>query len=384
MLGICLSLRVAVLAAGLTAWWHSSSSTIDQAPIGLGRALLIIGDADAPSEYLFARIGGAQLSGDNIVVADNGSADLRFYDSRGRFLKRVGRRGAGPGEFQSLKLVPNWHSDSIVVFDQGLHRVSFISSDGRFGRAVQVASPSAQPGLWGSFDVVGVARDGRLIVESQGGVAPKNYGSYRRNVTLRFAPSPTVRDITDVQLIGTFKGSEFLYSSGAGNPVFSLLPFLNQFVRGLGPDRLYYVEGPASTLVEQFLTIAGRTEHAIPFRSKPVTRQEYESWFERELTTVPEDRRPPTRVFYRNLYAPWMARPVAKIHVDNRGRIWVEEYSLGARRRVAVYASDFRALGQFEVPANFDILTIRGDRLIGASTDTDGVQRVEIRPVSGL
>src|SRR5262245_59126486 len=112
-----------LLAVSLTATaaWASKAHARFQQPaptapaavqLRLGAPIAAIGETDGAPEYLFSRLGGVQLRDDRIVVADNGSAQLRFYDGRGRFLKSIGRRGGGPGEFGWLELVPNWSSDS--------------------------------------------------------------------------------------------------------------------------------------------------------------------------------------------------------------------------------------------------------------------------------
>ena len=65
----------------------------------IGRAF---GDSpDAPD--LFGQpIAVATDDVDNIYVADHQSSDIRVFDSAGNFVRRIGRRGRGPGELQFI------------------------------------------------------------------------------------------------------------------------------------------------------------------------------------------------------------------------------------------------------------------------------------------
>ena len=56
---------------------------------------------DAPD--LFGQpIAVATDDANNIYVADHQSSDIRVFDSAGNFVRRIGRRGRGPGEFQFI------------------------------------------------------------------------------------------------------------------------------------------------------------------------------------------------------------------------------------------------------------------------------------------
>jgi hypothetical protein len=60
---------------------------------------LIISDDGTPGR-LFAGLSVRRLSTGEIVVADQGSAELRLFDAQGTFLRYLARRGQGPGELE--------------------------------------------------------------------------------------------------------------------------------------------------------------------------------------------------------------------------------------------------------------------------------------------
>ena len=61
--------------------------------------ILTIGDMEGPPEMLFAEVAGVELLDDGTVaVLDREAADVRVYSPDGSFLRRISRRGSGPGE----------------------------------------------------------------------------------------------------------------------------------------------------------------------------------------------------------------------------------------------------------------------------------------------
>ena len=80
--------------------------------------LMTIADSAAPPGHEFNGISSAHRRSDGtILVANSGAAELALFDSSGRFVKTVGRKGQGPGEFQGPIAVFAWRADSVVVFD---------------------------------------------------------------------------------------------------------------------------------------------------------------------------------------------------------------------------------------------------------------------------
>ena len=125
-----------------------------------------IGDASAGEDYeLYLVEGAVRLPNGRIVVANRGSGELRFYDSRGRHIFNAGRRGAGPGEFEAMGRPRLLAEDSLVVPD-GLAQWVSVSTTGFFGVEVNalgkvrgrvVSARTAQPLPSVTVDVDGTA-----------------------------------------------------------------------------------------------------------------------------------------------------------------------------------------------------------------------------------
>jgi hypothetical protein len=95
--------------------------------------LLSIGVQSGDSAYEFSGVTSAvRLSNGEIVVADGRSSQLRWFDARGKFLRRVGRRGQGPNEFARFIRIYPGTADTVIVLSG--RRFHFIAPDGRFAR----------------------------------------------------------------------------------------------------------------------------------------------------------------------------------------------------------------------------------------------------------
>jgi hypothetical protein len=84
-------------------------------------------------EYFLNRVTQMSVGPDGqVLVVDLGEMVIREFDSQGRYVRAIGRRGRGPGEFQSIAL--GWLADTLYAIDAALGRVSYFASNGQFLR----------------------------------------------------------------------------------------------------------------------------------------------------------------------------------------------------------------------------------------------------------
>jgi hypothetical protein len=86
---------------------------------------LVIGADDTSRVTAFGRVAGAlRLRNGSIVVSDVQPAELKLFDSTGRYLRTIGRTGSGPADFR-WPGPPQWFADdSFYVVDVEQRRVS--------------------------------------------------------------------------------------------------------------------------------------------------------------------------------------------------------------------------------------------------------------------
>lgn len=109
--------------------------TLSSAPVDSGRwSLVLLHEIQpvegAPGELM--KPNDITMTADGLVlVAEEGDAHVKVFDANGAFLRRIGQRGAGPGEFQVAWIAAR--GDTLLVQDPEVGRASsFLISSGAY------------------------------------------------------------------------------------------------------------------------------------------------------------------------------------------------------------------------------------------------------------
>ncbi len=126
------------------------------------RPELTIGVAEGPPEYTFATISNVAVTSDGSVLVleapSPGTPSLRQYDASGHFIRRIGGRGEGPGEYRGPGGIAVLPDGRILLADGPAHRIN-------------VYSPAGEPvDTWVLSVPVSTGGNGGLRVESSGSV----------------------------------------------------------------------------------------------------------------------------------------------------------------------------------------------------------------------
>lgn len=100
-----------------------------------------------PAVELHRATGAVRLADGTIVVANSGTAELRLFDSAGAYVRAVGRRGSGPGEFRGTLTVYS-QGGAVVVHDSGNDRYSVFDSTLTFRELLHPATGPGHPFPW--------------------------------------------------------------------------------------------------------------------------------------------------------------------------------------------------------------------------------------------
>jgi hypothetical protein len=93
---------------------------------------LCIGDSPDDENYMFSQIGGVMVDVDeDIIVIDEKEVVIKVYDKHGKHLRTFGKRGGGPGEFNTARRIVLKGGKDIVVMDNGNNRLSYYSKEGQ-------------------------------------------------------------------------------------------------------------------------------------------------------------------------------------------------------------------------------------------------------------
>lgn len=125
---------------------------------------LRIGSVDDP-DIGFSQIGGVAAGEDGLLyVLERVEKEVRVYDDDGTLVRRFGRGGSGPGEFEfpaALGVV----GDTVWVTDIRLQRLNLFSADGSFINSYSPAPVALElaPGINISLRPGMLASDGTLV-----------------------------------------------------------------------------------------------------------------------------------------------------------------------------------------------------------------------------
>ena len=181
-----------------------------------------IGVTEGRPEYELHRVFGAtRLSDGRIALVNQGTQEIRFYDSLGAHLRRAGRPGEGPGEFRNafhLWLLPG---DTLYVGDYRPWQFLVFDSRGTWIRTIRPV-----PFYLNSPEVISVLADGRMVLGSRPVSASGDTDFQLRQVTV-FLHGPDGA-VTDT--LGTYPDGRWGTVENTPNAV-RLFPLFESFAR---------------------------------------------------------------------------------------------------------------------------------------------------------
>ncbi|HEX7091965.1 MAG TPA: hypothetical protein VF192_17745 [Longimicrobiales bacterium] len=296
-------------------------------------------------------------------------AHITVLAEDGAVLRRLGRRGEGPGEFQAVAAVQVLPGDSLFAYDPALGRITVFAPDAaEVAYTVNLTAASSVPAPDVAYRL---ARQHALLA------------LYRRSFTPRDDPHADTRVEVLLRLLtlsGTLLADSLALLPGEDVLVFrrpgfvsvkSDPPFGRKAIVRLGPeDRIFlgYTGSPSIRILDRRGTTAG--EIVLPADSLPVTPQELDS----AAATLAENFR---AVFLRSPPKRW---PLYRtLVVDDRSRIWI---GLAARpgRPVEWRVYDLRGawLGSVELPDHIELRLVRSGLAYGVAHDALGVPTIVV------
>ena len=339
-------------------------------------------DADTGAYDLYQVAGAHLLSDGRIVVGNGGSAELRWYDSTGRFEKAIGRKGEGPAEFRLLVRTWPMPGDSIAASDATLDRISIFSPSGELVRAVKLEGTKdlSRPNAWGHFSdgmIAGIGSAGGLSLRPE--LVGKVVGSESR--LARFSP-----DGKFVNGLARLPGRQRYVVSTTGAVKWPFVPF--------SPDPSYAISGTSvlSTSGSEFLIeerdgsgrVLRRISADVPVQ--PLTsghRDTFASEMRQGVRT--EQDRVSTERYLAEAPYPRNLPLISRLLPTQDGMLWVESYSMSsaADRRWWVLDRTGHWVGYASTPRRLRVLDVTGNRLLGVVSDSLGVQSVLVYDLLG-
>lgn len=347
---------------GLASKWRLDTvPRVSIAPAGKGYDLHLVGSV-------------RKLSSAAWLVSNRGNNQLLFFDSAGAYLSSFGRKGSGPGEFQSLSRVEVLRGDTIVAFDVTLRRLTFLDSAGRLIKTVSVADLGPPP----FHDYLGRFRDGTWIgaVVSIYGVNAVP-GVHVDSISV-FRVSPDLASV--VGPIGAFALGSTLVVGINERRIMTYLPFAPSIHVAITDSALILADGGNGII--DFVDSVGHVSRRIVLGvgPDPVTSSMLREAREQELRETGRNRSAVVDQQFAHPAIPKALPVFSAVRVDALGFFWLRRFEAKAERpaRYLIVTPAGTTLGEITTPAGFRIMTIGKDFLAGIRRDEGHLETVVV------
>lgn len=364
---------VRIVTSPAPAWRDGAGWTIDATPT------LEIGIESGEEPYQLNRVFEALRRPDgSVLVGNSGTGEIRVFDAAGRFVRAIGRRGNGPGEFGEFSSVRfNLAPDgSLVAYDNGNLRVHHFDSSGTYLRTVRIASTA--DGLRAFYQ--GLFADGTwltLALQPELRNEPGVYLKSTQQFTRYGADGQPIASLRQVE------GRTRFVHAFQSITHFPFVPFTAEPLARVAGDRLLVVPGGAPDVEQRDLDgkLLRRFRPAIDLVR---TADVYPRYREASLAAMDSAQ----RVQYEHFYA--LSHPLPEfvpafqgILVDDSANIWLERYRMPGETdaRWEVISADGRWLGGVAAPDRVRLLQVGTDFVLGRHLDSLGVERIRVHPL---
>ena len=149
-----------------------------------------------PENIIFSRIKDiATDSKNNIYILDRKEKFMYLFNEEGKFLKKIGRPGQGPGEFEEPCSIYIDSKDTIYILDERNRRVEIFDSNASYIKSIKVINFPSGSGH-------------NIIVDKSGNFYISGYYRFQNSVIAKFSPTGELLKHLPLPVI-EYKGIEF-------------------------------------------------------------------------------------------------------------------------------------------------------------------------------
>jgi hypothetical protein len=402
--GVALLAWVATVAVG-AACERADTSGQESPPEARNPVVTPCGDELTEPSYSLARVycidGMAEdlVYIDGIAVARDSSLamlqrqakSIRLYDADGRFVRALGRRGKGPGEFENPARL-GWHGDELWVYDTDLRRFSTFSADG------DLLGTEPVPIVGRLEEDPAAFRTQPEVLRTDGVTISSIFGRQLGHAHT-FLGEPETRVVAAVALDGRILRAlvrlpplDRQAERDASGSTVARPPFPHDVLWGLDPQgtRIIWVDArpdgrAQGAIAVMALSFEGDTiyDTRIPLENLPIpaaVRRRYEDRWEKRARRAANPL--VADAIRRAAYVPESYPEASELVVGMDGSAWIRGEL--EERGYLVIAPDGSVLGRLRVPANRRVLAATTSDVWMAARDQWGVEGLERYRVTGL
>ena len=362
-------------------WPGASAGTVSATPqVDIG------GGADASGQLTYV-VAAVRLRDGRLAIAEQGVKSIRIFDAKGRFVRAIGREGAGPGEFSSITRLELLAGDSLAAYDGLRATLTVFDTTGRIGRSERL---TAGPG---GLRLEGQLGDGTMVLSRAYNMMFGRTSRLERDSITYVAVRPPA---TAVDTIIRVAGTDIYLFAGEGFSSRREVPFGRRSGIAVGRDRIYIGTADAWQVAAHAPDGRLLALHRVRHTPKPVTKAEI-ARFKREhlermksmrvqpvgggggpdmrSAMLAQDERMLEQVPYPEVHAPFDS-----LVVGAGDELWVRSAHPFAAEPSTwiVLTRDGAALGTVTLPGGMRLLQAGVDFIVGLTKDEDDVEHVGV------
>jgi hypothetical protein len=342
-----------------------------------------IGEVDGPAaltEVFDLEIG----TNGEIYVGQPRTWNVLVFSSQGQPLRTIGRRGQGPGEFQTVGRL-GWIGDTLWVLN--FRNVNLFRPDGSFVRRV---APATLPNLGEGVRMLlpgPILSDGSILLIPESDPAAVARGDVRMEPVVR---STQAGELIDTMAVVSVMGRTVYLNiqrraAREAHPVADAPLWLNT-ADGQGlvlVERSVHGRSPAREFRVMRINLAGDTIVSSTFRYQPVAiTAEWRNQLFSRLTSRHARSDPPAAVereLREQITLPAVHAPVTQLVPGRDGTIWLRrEDAAGTMVDWWVLDAGAALLGMVQLPAGLRVLRADQQTVWGVLKDELDVTRIHV------
>lgn len=314
----------------------------------------VLGSADNETESIAIGVGATRLPDGTIVVADRDDFGLLYFDANGRLLRRLMRKGEGPGEVEFLAHL--WRcGTTIFVYDINGYRISALSLDGVIQRTFRFAQVDHNSTPYLSA----CNTQSEFIHYGWEQNRNREPGVQRPQVAAWTSKGDSIMTAR----LPDIAGSERWVTASGSRP----LGFGKETQVAAGTGALYI--GQANTFAIDVFDFNGKHLRTIskPFTPQPIGQTDIAAAIEREVAESGEKWRKSIERDYATMELPTHAPPYHRLLVDSDDYLWVQEFPMAGRSNVtwSVFSPDGTHVTDVSLPSDLVVFEIGRDYILG-------------------
>lgn len=327
----------------------------------------VVIESDSDGNDFFSVRGIASFPDGSAAIMHASLRNVLFTDEEGHIVSSFGRRGQGPGEFESPELVGLALGDSVSVWDSRLRRFHHIGRDGGFR--------SYRPAEWSGARAPEAVDEDRALTAS----AMTRFESGRESTIqtwrLRFAESGAGPVLVELK-----RSALFTIASDGAPPATLVIPFAAVPVGTLSGGHAFVSNG-AEKVIRVFDGDGVELDPLVlPWLpTPPVTHEMFVDALRGEGDAEPSEELLDALPVQERLPA------IAALTADSEGRIWIQSAPIPKAPNVQwwVIRSDGSIVAAASIPASVEVHAVDSDYIWGVTRDEFDVERVVRYRVSG-